>query len=86
MFGIFLWEAHARKKPYSYYEDVFKLDKIKKGELRPSKLDEETHSCIPAMWKLMNLCWSQNVKDRPTMKQVYDVLNDMRNCEHYRPA
>ncbi len=74
MFGIFLWEAHARREPYDDCNMSRKemLEKIKSGELRPSKLDESV--CSAEMWKLIDVCWSQNVNDRPTMDKIHADL------------
>ena len=69
-YGILLWELYTQLMPYTN----MKLLQIAVGVLN-RKLRPELPSNTEAKYKrLIQSCWAQNMKDRPTMQQVRTLL------------
>jgi serine/threonine protein kinase len=84
-FGIVLWELLHRlfereyQPPYAEYRHVYPLKaqlmcQIHQNQLRPSVPD----TCPGEVRTLVHCCWSTNVSKRPTMREVYVALRQMR--------
>lgn len=69
-FGILAYEIITGKQPYSDITNVYNLmARIINGE-RPKK-----EKCISGkMFELIERCWNQDPKERPTFSEVFDIL------------
>ncbi|ESN90458.1 hypothetical protein HELRODRAFT_166124 [Helobdella robusta] len=72
-FGVLLWELATRgQSPYPGVDltDVYHL--LENG-YRMEKPDE----CPSAVYRLMNKCWKWEPHDRPSFKQIHDLLDNV---------
>ncbi|KAH8387974.1 hypothetical protein KR093_010732 [Drosophila rubida] len=71
--AIVLWEVLSRKQPFKDIENAYTIQwKIYKGE-RPPLLD----NCPKHIEQLMTACWKTAPEDRPSMKYIVDVMNEI---------
>lgn len=68
--GVILWEIATRKDPHCEIKSI--LHKIKLGKRDP--IPDETP---PIFRSMIERCWAQDRKDRPQVREVYDVLSQL---------
>ena len=74
-FGMLMWEIAARNsRPFGNLEWIETASKIKKGE-RPTIPSD----CPIQIKNLIERCWNQEPKQRPTMQQIIEYLDKKSN-------
>ena len=69
-FGIMLWEILTTSKPYSGYSKKMHHENVVIRGGRP-KIED---SWGPGMKGLLNLCWNQDLRRRPTATKASNIL------------
>jgi len=69
-FGIVVWEIVAESLPYQDEDLVDVLVQIR-DKARTPKIPEE---CPPLLRELMELCWKRQPEERPTLKEISQML------------
>jgi len=70
-FGLFLWEMFnlATEAAWEGFTNKEAVDEVMKGNRLPKPV-----LCPDDVWKLIERCWAQEAKDRPTFVQVQQEL------------
>ncbi|XP_078604038.1 uncharacterized protein LOC144877852 [Branchiostoma floridae x Branchiostoma japonicum] len=80
-FGVLLWETITRRKPYENAPNSAIISLAVSSGQRPDiALIPTDRSDVEAMSKLMQACWSQEPKDRPSSKDCAEIIRDVKNC------
>ena len=77
-YGIFLWELLMREPPYKKRELATMMKLVGGGT---SKRPTVPSFCPPLFAKLMTSCWAQKASDRPSMKQVILMWDEIQEKE-----
>ncbi|CAF3698268.1 unnamed protein product [Rotaria sordida] len=73
--GVLIWEALSNSEiPYS---SIPKDDDVKQMKLNNEKL-QKPHTCDHQLWTLMNNCWNNNPRDRPSFELIKQRLSNMK--------
>ncbi|XP_058116377.1 mitogen-activated protein kinase kinase kinase 7 [Anopheles coustani] len=71
--GIILWEVIAREQPFKHIDTSFAIMwRVHQGS-RPPLIDD----CPKPIEQLMIRCWAQDPINRPSMKEVVSVMNEL---------
>jgi len=74
-FGTLIWEIVSRNsKPFGNLDWIETAAKIKKGERSMIGND-----CPISIKNLIEKCWNQEAKQRPTMKQIIEYLEKINS-------
>jgi hypothetical protein len=65
-------KIYAQNTPFSDKHDVSVILAVLQGQRpeRPPRVSDE-------LWKIIELCWTQEPRDRPDMKKVLDLMRDV---------
>jgi len=75
-FGVVVWEILEWKKPYE--EIQANNDVMKKVCTEGLRLKRPTRIAIPdRLWEIMQSCWSEDPKTRPTFQDLYKQLGEL---------
>uniref|UniRef100_A0A182JJH1 Mitogen-activated protein kinase kinase kinase 7 n=1 Tax=Anopheles atroparvus TaxID=41427 RepID=A0A182JJH1_ANOAO len=71
--GIILWEVIAREQPFKHIDTSFAIMwRVHQGS-RPPLIDD----CPKPIEQLMIRCWAQDPINRPPMKEVVSIMNEL---------
>jgi len=81
-FGIVMWEILSfGAEPYDWLSLKDAAIEIPKG----ARLPRPSHAVCPVeLWELMQSCWQVEVSKRPTFKNLYESLENIRQDEQKR--
>ena len=72
-FGIMFWQMFALKTPFDKFDHAKHMDLVVNKGKRPSPIKS---ILSPTLHQMMEKCWSENTKQRPTFDTICDTLQD----------
>lgn len=81
-YGIVLWELNTCALPYQTpkykgYNERQLLEAIRTGA-RPSRTKLREAETAPVMRRLIEACWDEDLRKRPSMRRVVEMLEQMK--------
>lgn len=75
-FGVIMWEvmSYCQEKPYPNVEPCFMKEHLMSGYRLPRPA-----YCSDDIFKLMNVCWQLEPRDRPTFQEVRAILIEIKS-------
>ena len=80
-FGIIMWELTTREMPYPGQEGLQVAYKVANENLRPPV----PSYCPDEIADLMQRCWDDDARKRPTYKEIMNELTEVRVEQWWRP-
>ena len=74
MFSMLAYELITRQRPYEGSTIDFVRENVPNGK-RPTK--PHSYQCPVELWKLIRECWKHGPKDRPSMTEVKQKLEQI---------
>eukprot|EP00879_Flechtneria_rotunda_P007768 GHRR01008141.1.p1 GENE.GHRR01008141.1~~GHRR01008141.1.p1 ORF type:complete len:486 (+),score=123.48 GHRR01008141.1:1274-2731(+) len=75
--GMLLWELLTGERPWKGLNLVQVAFQVAIAGNRPPLPAADPHKCPAKLAKLIDDCWAQNPKDRPTSREVRDLLQQL---------
>lgn len=72
-FAIVSWEMYKRKRPFQGYKAYQLMEEVCRNQLRPA-MPMDTNVCPRGLQKLIRKCWHQEPSERPSAKEVINVI------------
>jgi len=72
--GVVIFEVVSGEVPFSMYGDGFVLLKVIEGERPGRPQGAEGAWFTDELWEMLELCWSRQPKNRPTIEVVLEHL------------
>merc|ERR1719174_1833779 len=72
-FAIVSWEMYKRKRPFQGYKAYQLMEEVFRNQLRPA-MPMDTNVCPRGLQKLIRKCWHQEPSERPSAKEVINVI------------
>lgn len=72
-FAIVSWEMYQRKRPFQGYKAYQLMEEVCRNQLRPN-MPLHKSICPRGLQKLIRKCWHQDPAERPSAKEVINVI------------
>ena len=74
-FGMVILEVLSGQAPFPYYDGLIVMQKVIEGERPRRPQGAEGAWFMDGLWETLELCWSPEPRNRPTIEAVLECLN-----------